>query len=492
MAEAAQGGDLRLDSPEGRWVLLVTVLGSGMAFLDSTVVNVALPRMGEDLDASFAGLTWISNGYLLTLASLILVGGSVGDRIGRRRTYLAGALGFAAASLLCGLAPGVPTLVAARMLQGAAGAFLVPGSLALLQSSFHPDDRAKAIGAWSGLAGVTTALGPFVGGWLVDAASWRWVFLLNLPLAAVVLVVGRRHLPESRDPTVVGRPDLWGAALGALGLAGATYGLIQEDVPVGVLGLVGLGLFLVVEARSAHPMMPLEVFRSRQFSGANGVTFAVYGSFGAVLFLLALVLQRALGYSPLQAGAATVPLTLVMLTFSSRSGALAQRIGPRIPMTVGPAIIAVGLLLMLRIDEGGTYVGQVLPALLVFACGLALTVAPLTSTVLAAADARHAGVASGINNAVARTAGLLAVASLPLVAGFDASAAIPPTVLLDGFHRASVAAAVVTLGGAALAWATVRSDVLAADEEPAEEPCFHCALSSPPPPVPAPTRTGSR
>lgn len=481
--DAADGaGGLRLDSAAGRWVLVVTVLGSGMAFLDSTVVNVALPRLGDDLDASFAGLTWISNGYLLTLASLILVGGSVGDRLGRKRTYLAGAVGFAVASLLCGLAPTVPALVAARLLQGAAGAFLVPGSLALIQASFHPDDRARAIGAWSGLAGITTAFGPFLGGWLVDAASWRWVFLLNLPVAAVVLVAGRRHLVESRDPTVRGRPDLLGATVGALGLAAATYGLIEEDVLVGSVGVAGLVAFVLVEARTPHPMMPLGVFRSRQFSGANGVTFAVYGALGAALFLLGLVLQRALGYSPLAAGAATIPLTLVMLAFSARSGALAQRIGPRIPMTVGPLVITVGLLLMLRIDAGGSYVGQVLPAILVFATGLVLTVAPLTSTVLAAADASHAGVASGINNAIARTGGLLAVAALPLVAGFDASAAVPATVLLEGFHRSVVAAAILTLLGAVLAWATIRSDVLeVGDEEaPPEEPCYGCGVAGPP------------
>lgn len=481
MATTDEAG-LRLDSPQGRWVLLTTVLGSGIAFLDGTVVTVALPTIGRDLDASFAGLSWISNGYLVTLASLILVGGSVGDRLGRKRVYLAGAGAFALASLLCGLAPDVGTLVGARMLQGVAGAFLVPGSLALLQTTFHPDDRARAIGTWSGLAGITTAVGPFLGGWLVEAASWRWVFLLNLPLAAVVVVVGHRHLVESRDPTVVGRPDLAGAALGAVGLAAATYGLIEEDVAVGLAGLAVLVAFVAVEARIAHPMLPLGIFRSRQFSGANGVTFAVYAALSAVLFLLSLVLQQALGYSPLAAGSATVPLTLVMLALSSRSGALAARIGPRIPMTVGPAVIAVGMALMLRIDVGATYGADVLPAVLVFAAGLVLTVAPLTSTVLAAADDRHAGVASGVNNAVSRTAGLLAVAGLPLVAGFDASAAIGGATLVDGFHRATLVGAGLALAGAALAWATIRADVLEAGGEEEAEPCFSCPVSAPPTP----------
>lgn len=493
---AGDGGGLRLESAAGRWVLVTTVLGSGMAFLDGTVVNVALPRMGEELDASFAGLSWIANGYLVTLASLILVGGSVGDRLGRRRVYLAGAAGFALASLLCGLAPTVPLLVAARLLQGVAGAFLVPGSLALLQASFHPDDRARVIGAWSGLAGITTAVGPFLGGWLVEVASWRWVFLLNLPLAAVVVVAGRRHLPESRDETVTGRPDVIGALLGAAGLAGATYGLIEEDLVVGLAGVALLGGFLAVEAWSAHPMMPLSVFRSRQFSGANGVTFAVYGALGGILFLLSLVLQGALGYSPLAAGAATVPITVIMLAFSARSGALAQRIGPRIPMTLGPVVIAAGLALMVRIDVGGSYVADVLPAVVVFAAGLSLTVAPLTATVLAAVDTRHAGVASGINNAISRTAGLLAVAALPLVAGFDASGTVGASSLLDGFHRAAVAGAALTLVGALVAWLTIRADVLAEGPEPEaardgvagvvadgrgpEEPCYSCGVGAPP------------
>lgn len=482
MSDSADGG-LRLDSARGRWVLAVTVLGSGMAFLDGTVVNVALPRMGEDLGATYGGLSWISNAYLLTLASLILVGGAVGDRLGRRRVYLAGAIAFALASLLCGLAPSVELLVAARLAQGAAGAFLVPGSLALIQASFHPDDRARAIGAWSGLGGVTTAIGPFLGGWLVDAASWRWVFLLNLPLAVVVVVAGRRHLPESRDPGATGRPDLLGAGLGVAGLAAATYGLIEGEALLGGAGVALLVAFVVVEARLRHPMMPPAVFRSRPFSGANAVTFAVYGALSATLFLLALVLQQALGYSPLAAGAATAPVTVVMLVFSARSGALAQRIGARLPMTVGPAVIAVGLLAMVRIDVGGSYATQVLPALAIFSIGLVLTVAPLTATVLAAVDDSRAGVASGINNAIARTAGLLAIASLPLIAGLDASQAVAGEALLAGFQRAVRVGAAMCGVGAVIAWLTIDGPVAAPEPEEDAEACFSCGVDAPPPVV---------
>ena len=481
-------GGLRFESAAGRWVLLTTVLGSGMAFLDGTVVTVALPRIGEDLGADFGGLSWISNGYLVTLSALILVGGSTGDRLGHRRTYLAGAVAFAVTSLLCALAPGVGALVGARLLQGVAAAFLVPGSLALIQASFHPDDRSRAIGAWSGLAGVTTAIGPFLGGWLVDAASWRWVFLLNLPLAAVVVAVGRRHLPADRPATPDGPPDVLGAVLVTAGLASSTYGLVEESIAVAGLGLVALVAFVVVEARSAHPMLPLSLFRVAAFSGANVTTFAVYGALGSALFLLSLVLQVALGYSPLEAGAATVPITLVMLVFSSRSGALAQRIGARLPMTLGPAIIAAGLLLMVRVEPGTSYGTTVLPALLVFSAGLTLTVAPLTATVLAAVEADHAGVASGVNNAVARAAGLVAVASLPLVAGLDATASLAGDALVDGFHRALVVAAVVAAAGGVVAWLTVPSAPPSEQEGVVEaqlvdESCFHCGVAGPPPPV---------
>ena len=480
------GTTVRFGTAAGRWVLLGTVLGSGVASLDATVVNVALPRLGADLNADFAGLQWVLNGYTLTLASLILVGGALGDRFGRRRIFGIGVVWFAAASLLCGLAPNVTMLVVARMLQGVGGALLTPGSLAIIQASFHPDDRARAIGAWSGLGGVTTAIGPFVGGYLVDVASWRWIFLLNLPLSAVVLWITAHHVPESRSPPTGSRLDWPGALLGAIGLAGTTWGLIERSWPIGIVGIVALLVFVVAEARQRAPMLPLAIFRSRQFSATNLTTLFVYAGLAMVFFMLGLVLQLALGYSPVEAGAATFPLTAIMLVFSARAGALAQKIGPRWPMTVGPLAIACGLVLMIRIEPGRSYIAAVLPAVLIFAGGLALTVAPLTATVLAAADAEHSGVASGVNNAVARVGGLLAVASVPLVAGFDPGVDVSPTELVDGFHTALRWAAGLVVLGAVIAWTNVRATTLARatgdDPTPVDQrhPCYHCGSDAPP------------
>jgi EmrB/QacA subfamily drug resistance transporter len=387
----------------GRWVLAVGVLGSGLAFLDGTVVNVALPEIGRDLDASTSTLQWILNGYLLTLASLILLGGSLGDRYGRRRVFMLGASLFTAASLLCAIAPNAELLVAARLLQGIGGALLTPGSLAMIDSSFRPGDRARAIGAWSGLVGAATAVGPLLGGFLVDAVSWRAIFLINLPIGIFVVAMARRHVPETRDPTAGGPLDLRGAVLVALGLAGTTFALIEGPgrgispsiVLTGAGGVVALGAFLLAERRSPNPMMPLSIFSSRQFSAANAVTFVVYAALAGVFFLLVAFLQISLGYSPIAAGAASLPVTALMLSLSARSGAVAQRLGPRIPLTLGPLVIAAGMLLMTRIDPGDGYVSSVLPAVIVFGLGLTLVVAPVTATVLAAADARHAGIASG-------------------------------------------------------------------------------------------------
>ena len=472
-APAASDG-ITFKSPAGRWVLLVAVLGSGMAFLDGTVVNVALPAIGRDLGASTSALQWILNGYLLTLASLILLGGSLGDRHGRRRIFVLGVGLFTAASLLCTVAPSAELLVVARLLQGIGGALLTPGSLAMIESSFRPSDRAPAIGAWSGLGGVAAALGPLLGGYLVQAVSWRAIFLINLPIGLLVMALATRHVPETRDPTASGRLDFRGATLAALGLAGITYALIEAPdngvaglvLLAGVVGIVAFVAFLLAERRSANPMMPLEIFSSRQFSSANLVTFVVYAALGGVFFLLVAFLQISLGYSPVAAGAASLPVTALMLMFSARAGALAQRIGPRIPLSVGPVVIAGGLLLMARIQPGDSYVSSVLPAVIVFGIGLTLVVAPVTATVLAAADARHSGMASGINNAVSRVAGLLAVAVLPLIAGLTGDAFYDPSAMTDGFHTAMLACAGLAVLGGILAWLTIRDDVLGAEPEP--------------------------
>jgi EmrB/QacA subfamily drug resistance transporter len=464
-----------LDSAAGRWVVGVAVLGSGMAFLDSTVVNVALPAIGRDLDAPTGALQWILNGYLLTLASLILLGGSLGDRYGRRRIFVWGAGLFTAASVLCAAAPDVELLVVARFLQGVAGALLTPGSLAIIDASFRPEDRARAIGAWSGLAGVTTALGPLVGGWLVDAVSWRAIFLLNVPLGLFVVTTAGRHVPETRDTAAGGPLDVRGAVLAALGLAGTTYALIEGSLPAGAAGAIALVAFLLAEARSPNPMMPLGIFASRQFAAANMVTFVVYAALSGVFFLLVAFLQVSMGYSPIAAGAASVPVTALMLLLSARSGALAQRIGPRIPLTAGPLVIAGAMLLMTTIDPGDGYVTGVLPAMILFGLGLTLVVAPVTSTVLAAADPGHAGVASGVNNAVSRVAGLLAVAVLPALAGITGERFYDPTAMAEGFQTAMVACAVLAAGGGVLAWATIRS------ERPAPaETHFSCAVAGTP------------
>jgi len=479
---------LHVGEARGRWVLLATVLASSMAMLDGTVVNLALPRIAADLDASFAGLQWILNGYTLALAALILVGGSLGDRFGRRRMFMIGAVAFTLASVLCAMSVNVPMLIGARVAQGVAAAILTPGSLAIIEASFVPDERGRAIGTWSGLGGVATAIGPFVGGWLVDAASWRWIFLLNVPLGIAVVAVAARHVPESRDPHAGGRLDLPGTVLGALALAGLTLGLTEGSPLLAGAGIALLISFVGVEQRSAHPLVPLTLFSSRTFAGTNAVTLLLYGALAVVFFLLGLVLQGPLGYTPLQAGAATVPITIAMLLLSSRAGRLADRIGPRIPMTVGPLLVAAATLLLARIDTSSTYVSDVLPGVVLFGLGLSLTVAPLTATALGAVDDEHAGVASGVNNAVARTGQLLAVAAVPLVAGFAPGDAVAGDDLLDGFHTIMrVAAALSVVAGVVAAWTVRRTP----KEQAVEPPAWHCAAGGPPAPaepVAGPTR----
>lgn len=475
-------------SAAGRWVLAATVLGSGMAQLDATVVNVALPSIGRGLDAGVSELQLVVTAYAVTLAALILLSGTLGDRRGRRRVFVVGVVWFTAASALCALAPDVGVLIGARALQGIGGALLTPGSLAIIDAAFAPGDRARAIGGWSALGGVAAAMGPLVGGYLVQAVSWRAIFLLNLPLGCVVGWLAVRHVPETRDETVSGRLDHIGATLATLGLAGATYALVEgpsrgvghPGVLLGaVFGVVGLVGFVLAERHGRHPMLPLDIFGSRQFIAANLVTFVVYAALGGVFFLLVVVLQTSLGYTPVAAGAASLPVTMIMLALSSRSGVLAQRIGPRIPLTVGPVLIACGMLLMTRIAPGSGYAGTVLPAVAVFGLGLAATVAPVTATTLAAVSERHAGAASGVNNAVARTAGLLAVVLLPPIAGLSGDAFQRPQHLAAGFHTAMIVTAGLAVAGALLALTTISDEGRRqAIGHPRHH--LHCALAGPP------------
>ncbi|HEX2388104.1 MAG TPA: DHA2 family efflux MFS transporter permease subunit [Solirubrobacterales bacterium] len=487
--DSKQAEGIAYGTGPGRWVLAIAVLGSGIVFLDGTVVNVALPRIGEDFGAETSSLQWILNGYMLTLASLILLGGSLGDRYGRRRMFVVGLAWFTISSLLCAVAPSADALVGARLLQGVGGALLTPGSLAMIESSFRPADRARAIGAWSGLGGVATALGPLLGGWLVEAVTWRAIFLINVPIGVFVAVMATRHVPETSNPDAPDRLDGLGALLAAVGLGGTTYALIQGPdqgwsasiVIAALAGILGLIAFIFQERRSPHPMMPLNLFRSRQFSAANAVTFVVYAALSGVFFLLVAFLQIAAGYSPIAAGAASLPVTVLMLLFSARSGAFAQRFGARIPLTIGPLVIALGMLMMTRIDADADYLTSVLPAVIVFGIGLTFVVAPVTATVLAAAESRHSGIASGINNAVSRVGGLLAVAVLPLIAGLTGDAFYDPAAMTDGFHTAMYVTAALSALGGLIAWATIESDVLGA-EEPAEPITgeYSCDFNGPP------------
>lgn len=463
MAEATAARGVRMGTPTGRWVLAATVLGSGIAFLDGTVVNVALPAISRSLHAGIAGLQWTLDAYLITLTALMLLGGSLGDLFGRRRVFVAGLAGFGVVSALCGAAPTIDLLVAGRALQGVAGALLVPSSLSIISATFHPDDRSRAVGAWSGLAGISSAVGPFLGGWLVDAGSWRYVFLINLPLAAAAVAIALKHVPETRESAAGQRVDVPGATLATVGLAGTCYAVIEGarhfsplDGGAAVVGVGALIAFLLVEARRRSPMLPLGLFRSRQFTGANLVTLAVYAGLGVTFFLLVLELQIGLRYSALAAGVSLLPVTGIMLALSARFGALAQRTGPRLPMTAGPLIVAAGLVWLARVAPGAHYVTSVLPALVLFGFGLAMTVAPLTAAVLAAVDDHHVGVGSAVNNAVSRLAGLLSVAVLPAVVGLQTGSA---AVLGPGYREAMVIAGGLSAAGGLIALATIRRSV---------------------------------
>lgn len=457
-----------LGTTRGRWVLMATVLASGMAFLDSTAVTVALPAIGRDLGSGLSGLQWTVTGYTLALASLILLGGSLGDRYGRRRVFLIGVGWFAAASLLCGLAQDTGQLVAARAFQGIGGALLAPGSLALIQSSFRPADRARAIGVWSSLSGIAGLIGPFLGGLLVDVASWRLVFLVNVPVAAAIIAVAGKHVPESRDPAHHGRFDVLGAVLGAAALGGVTYALIaagedptRPDVAASAVIGVATGIgFVVRERRAADPMLPPQLFADRQFTGANLATLAVYAGLGGAMLFLVLQLETVLGYDATAAGAALVPTIVIITLLSPRAGALAQRIGPRLPMTVGPLLTAAGALWLAGVDGSRPYAVEVLPGSVLQGLGMALTVTPLTATVLSAAPDTLAGSASGVNNAVARAAQLLAVAALPVAVGLSGDDYTHPAAFTAGYHTAMIICAVLFVLGGAVSWWTIRNDVL--------------------------------
>ncbi len=407
-----------------RLALLAAIMGSFVAGLDATVVNVALPAIERDLGGGLAGQQWVSNGYLLALGALILIGGSLGDVLGERRVFSIGVAGFGVASLLCTLAPSIEVLVAARVLQGVFGALLAPSALAVIVAAFPPDERGSAIGSWTAWSGIAAVLGPFVGGWLIDAASWRWIFAINVPFVLATLALVAIAIPAPQAGRARRSIDWSGAALCAIGLAGPVYGLIRQPEagwssaqvlgPI-VAGVAVLAAFLRHERRSDDPMLPLDLFRRRNFAVGNLQTLLIYGGLSITFFFLVLFLQQVAGYDALQAGLATLPTTLVMFGLSKRFGALADRLGPRAFMGFGPLIAAAGLAWFVRMPAAVDYVVDVLPGLLVFSLGLAITVAPLTMTVLADADESNAGIASGINNAVARVAGLLAIAALGAV-----------------------------------------------------------------------------
>jgi EmrB/QacA subfamily drug resistance transporter len=467
-----ESAGVHLGTPTGRAVIAAATLGSGLVFLDGSVVNVALRTIGADLDASLAQLQWITNGYLMSLASLILLGGSLGDRFGRRRIFVVGTAWFALASVLCGLAPNPETLIVARVLQGVGGALLTPGSLAMIQGAFVAADRPKAIGAWSGLGSIAAAVAPFVGGALVDYADWRWIFLINLPISVVTVTIAQRWVPETRDPHAPRHFDVAGAVLATAALGGTTYALIEWGEPwaiyVAVTAVLAAAGFLTVERRKAEPMLVLSIFADRTFTAANVMTLVVYAALGAFSFFITLQLQTVSGWGALEAGLATLPITVCMIALAAKGGELGARIGPRIPMTAGPIVMAVSCLMLVPVGQDVDYVVDVLPGVTVFGLGLALMVAPLTATVLAAAPDQHAGIASGVNNALARTGTLLAIAALPVAVGLGGEDYAVPAAFDDGYEAAMVACAGLLALGGVISWMTIPNRAL--EEQTPEAP----------------------
>jgi EmrB/QacA subfamily drug resistance transporter len=459
------------------------VLGSGAAFLESSVVNVALPAIARDFHVGVVGLQWVINGYLLTLSALMLLGGALGDRFGRPRVFAIGCVAFALASGGCALAPDLVSLVVLRVVQGAAGALLVPNSLAMLDTAFEGEERGAAIGQWAAWSAISTAAGPFAGGWLVDALSWRWVFsaVILFALAAALIVV--RHIASgtvkdaSERRAAAPRIDYLGAALGTLALGGIVGALMAGPaigftdwrvLAAGIGGVVCMGAFVLVERHAPQPILPLSIFRSRQFSGVNATTFLVYGALSGLFFLLMPQLQENLKYSALRAGAALTPANVIMLILSPITGRLSARIGPRVLMSVGALIAAVGMVLFAGVQPGASYLKTILPATIVFGTGLATMVAPLTSAVLSAVKESDTGLASGINNAVARLAGLIATAALPLAAGIGGAAKLEGAAFAAGYARAMYISAGLCAAGAVVAWVTVRNDDRARSRQPAK------------------------
>lgn len=402
-------------------VLIATILGSGVVFLDGTIVNLALPKISTGLGADFSDLQWIADGYLLSLSALILLGGSLGDIFGRKRLYLIGLVGFGLASLLCGLSPNTGFLIAFRILQGVFGALLVPGGLAIINTNFAKEDRGAAIGKWSAWSGILAAIGPLAGGYIIDAASWRWIFFINVPLIVICGLLAAKSIEESQDKRTR-RLDVKGALLAAFGLSGITYGLIEGPVinwqskavvPL-ALGVIVAAVFIWYESRAKDPMVNLSLFKSRNFSGSNLMTFAMYGALAGFMFSLVIYMQTKLGYSAIKAGASLLPVSLMLLFFSSRVGALSSKIGPRYFLTAGPIIASAGMFLLINYKPGDSYWLFLLPRVMLFSIGLVLLVAPLTTTVMTSVEDSSSGIASGINNAVSRIAGLVVIAVLGL------------------------------------------------------------------------------